>query len=252
MGLFSVDKAAKNQAMTYQHLQVDLQNQQRDIDFGRQLLANIRQQRIASEELRFMNYSDTATTSSAAGAQAHINSTFADELGYAYDTGERRELMQDYAQKEQDYWEEYADSVKKSQMATTALVAVAGLATGGIASALGAGIMGTMAATAAGGGLATVGAATLGGGGSIAGQAGLQQTIKSTLSAGTNAYLGNIIKGLSTTTPSAMTPFQQAVADYKDIGTMARITDVANIGQGTYYTPVYDLNNLQYNFGIWG
>lgn len=250
MGIFSVDKSAKNQAMTYQHLQVDLQNQQRDVDFGRQLLSNIRQQRLATEELNFANYSDVATSSSASNALANINSTLASEVGYAYDTGERQELIQDYAQAEQDAWEEYADSIKNSQLATTALVSVAGLATGGIASALGAGILGTMAATAVGGGLATVGAATIGGGGSVAGQAGLQQTIKSTLSAGANQYLGNALKGLSTA--SEATAFQQAVSAAQETGTLNRIASVANVGSVGGYTSIYNLSDLSQSFGIWG
>lgn len=117
MAIFSVDKAAKNQAMTYQHMQVDLQNQQRDVDFGRQLLANIRQQRLASEAIRFDTYSDIGVSSSAAGAQANLASSLAGEVGYAYDTGARQEQIQQYAQMEEDAWGEYAKSVARAGMA---------------------------------------------------------------------------------------------------------------------------------------
>lgn len=255
MGLFSVKKSAKNQAMTYQHMQVDLKNQQRDVDFGRQLLANIRQQRLASEAIRFDTYSDIGVSSSAAGAQANLASSLASEVGYAYDTGERQEKIQRYAQMEEDAWGEYYESVAKSQQATMAVAAVGAIAGGvflapmiaGGLTALGAGAttaaVGGAMGGAAIGGLAGTAIGVAGGGGHVAGNVGLQQTLKSTISAGASAYIGSL--GAAETT----TEFTQAVDAAKEAGTAARITEAA--GEIGSYKNVYDLNSLKSSFGIW-
>lgn len=255
MGIFSIDKQAKNMAMTYQHMQVDLKNQQRDVDFGRQLLSNIRQHRLASEEIRFATSSDDYLTSSAAGAQANISSTLADEVGYAYDTGERQEQIQQYAQMEEDAWGDYYESVAKSQQATMAVAAVGALAGGALlgpmlATALG-GVMGSTSATVIGtmggaaiGGLAGTGVGVAGGGGHIAGNAGLKQTLKSTISAGVNAGVAETLK------PAAeATEFTKAVDAAKEADTARRLGEVA--GEITEYRQIYDTVNLQSSFGVW-
>ena len=253
--MFSVDKGAKNRAMTYQHMQVDLQNQQRDVDFGRQLLSNIRQHRLASEQMRFDTYSDIGVSSSAAGGQANLASALAGEVGYAYDTGVRQEQIQQYAEMEEDAWGDYYESVAKAQQATMAVAAVGALAGGiflapmlagglvaaGVGSTT-ASVLGAMGGAAIGG-LAGTGVGVAGGGGHVAGNAGLQQTLKSTISAGANAYVGSL--GAAKTT----TEFQTAVDAAKEAGTAARITEAA--GEIGSYKNVYDLNSLKSSFGIW-
>lgn len=254
--MFSVDKGAKNRAMTYQHMQVDLQNQQRDVDFGRQLLSNIRQHRLASEQMRFDTYSDIGVSSSAAGGQANLASALAGEVGYAYDTGVRQEQIQQYAQMEEDAWGDYYESVAKAQQATMAVAAVGALAGGiflapmlagglvaaGVGSTT-ASVLGAMGGAAIGG-LAGTGVGVAGGGGHVAGQAGLKQTIKSTLSAGTNAAIGSALQ--STTTA---TEFTQAVDAAKEADTVRRLGEAA--GEITNYTQIYDTTNLTSSFGFW-
>lgn len=253
--MFSIDKAAKNRAMTYQHMQVDLKNQQRDVDFGRQLLSNIRQHRLASEEIRSTSSSDDYITSSAAGAQANISSTLADEVGYAYDTGVRQEQIQHYAEMEEDAWGDYYESKAKAQQATMAVAAVGALAggmflgpmlagaLGGVMSSTSATVIGTMGGAAIGG-LAGTGIGVAGGGGHVAGNAGLQQTLKSTISAGVNAGVAEVLK------PAAEAgEFTKAVDAAKEADTARRLGEAA--GEITEYRQIYDTANLQSSFGVW-
>lgn len=254
--MFSIDKQAKNLAMTYQHMQVDLKNQQRDVDFGRQLLSNIRQHRLASEEIRFTSSSDDYITSSAAGAQANISSTLADEVGYAYDTGVRQEQIQQYAQMEEDAWGDYYESKAKAQQATMAVAAVGALAGGiflapmlgtalvgaGLSSTT-AGVLGAMGGAAIGG-LAGTAVGVAGGGGHVAGNAGLKQTLKSTISAGVNAGVAEALK------PAAeATEFTKAVDAAKEADTARRLGEAA--GEITEYKQIYDTASLQSSFGVW-
>lgn len=254
--MLSVDKGAKNRAMTYQHMQVDLQNQQRDVDFGRQLLSNIRQHRLASEQMRFDTYSDIGVSSSAAGGQANLSSALAGEVGYAYDTGVRQETIQQYAQMEEDAWGDYYESVAKAQQTTMAIAAVGALAGGiflapmlgtalvgaGLSSTT-AGVLGAMGGAAIGG-LAGTAAGVGAGGGHVAGQAGLKQTIKSTISAGVNAGVAQVLK------PAAdATEFQTAFDAAKEADTARRLGEAA--GEITNYTQIYDTTNLTSSFGFW-
>lgn len=236
--MFSVKKSAKNQAMTYQHMQVDLQNQQRDVDFGRQLLANIRQQRLASEAIRFDTYSDIGVSSSAAGAQANLASTLASEVGYAYDTGERQEKIQRYAQMEEDAWGEYAKSVAKAGMAGkivgTVTTAVGSIVGGPIGAAVGAAI-GT-------------GITQLMGGGHVATGAAVEAGVKGTISSGISEYLGSVFEGMQA--PSEMTQFQKTAEMLKEADTARRIGEVSSTVSGGY-TSIYDLSQLKSSFGIW-
>lgn len=258
MGIFSVDKAAKNRAMTYQHMQVDLKNQQRDVDFGRQLLSNIRQHRLASEQMRFDTYSDIGVSSSAAGGQANLASALAGEVGYAYDTGVRQEQIQQYAQMEEDAWGDYYESVAKAQQATMAVAAVGALA-GGVflAPMLGTALVGAGLSSTTAGVLGAMGGAAIGGlagtavgvgagGGHVAGNAGLQQTLKSTISAGMNAGIAEAANS-ATTTSSAFVGGTRDAAEAAS--TTARLSEAA--GEIGTYKSVYDTTKLTSSFGVW-
>ena len=128
MGIFSSGSKYKQKAKGYEAQARILQDYQKDIDFGRNLLSNIRQQRIASSQITAYNYSDDWTSSSTAGAQANINSTFAGELGYAYDTSERSQKIADYMALAQEYYKKYAKQQKTRGIAFS----VAGLAAGAL------------------------------------------------------------------------------------------------------------------------
>lgn len=90
-----------------------LTEQQSDIEFRRQLLSNIRQERIARAQLDSGNYSDDFTSSSAAGATANIDSSLAGETLYAYGSSKRLDQIQDYNQKAEYYNRKYQKGLQK-------------------------------------------------------------------------------------------------------------------------------------------
>ena len=87
---------AINKAKTSVANAESLTQEQQEIDFGRSLLYNIRQRRIATSQLQTANWSDDFVTSSAQGAQSNIDSALAGEMGYAYKTAERQQKISDY------------------------------------------------------------------------------------------------------------------------------------------------------------
>ena len=87
---------AINKAKTAVANAESLTQEQQEIDFGRSLLYNIRQRRIATSQLQTANWSDDFVTSSAQGAQSNIDSALAGEMGYAYKTAERQQRISDY------------------------------------------------------------------------------------------------------------------------------------------------------------
>ena len=87
---------AINKAKTAVSNAESLTQEQQEIDFGRSLLYNIRQRRIATSQLQTANWSDDFVTSSAQGAQANVDSALASEMGYAYKTAERQQKISDY------------------------------------------------------------------------------------------------------------------------------------------------------------
>lgn len=184
--MFSVNKSAKNQAMTYEYMVSDLENQQKDIEFGRELLTNIRKYRIASEQMRFYNQSDIGISSSAAGGQANLASSLASEVGYAYDTSERLQTIQDYKQKAADAWEEYAESVKKAGMV--------GQVVGTVTTAIGAAVGGPVGAAV--GAAIGAGFTSAMGGGHVATGSAIRSGVVGTVSSGIGAAFGGTDAGI--------------------------------------------------------
>jgi hypothetical protein len=123
-----------------------LTEEQSDIEFRRQLLSNIRQERIARAQLEAGNYSDDFTSSSAAGATANIDSSLAGESIYAYEASKRAEQIQNYQQVAQNYMKKY----KKQQKTRAMSFAVTGMAAGAVLGGIGAAALGAGAATAGG------------------------------------------------------------------------------------------------------
>jgi hypothetical protein len=143
MGLFSSGNKWKRRAQVALEKAQAIEDYQRDVEFQRGLLSNIRQQRIAQAQLSLMNYSDSFTSSSAAGASANIDSALAGEMDYSYGTSQRAPDIQNYQQTAQQYMEKYAKQQKKKAGAFAVAGAVLGAVTGGIGFA--AGLSGTLA-----------------------------------------------------------------------------------------------------------
>lgn len=153
MGLFgSSGSKYKRLAEQYINMANDVQDVQSAEDFKRGLLANIRENRMANAMVSVGNYSDDYTSSSVAGAHANINSAFVGDTRYSYESSDRAQLIQDYTETAQDYYEKYQKKQKQSAMigslAGTAIGVVAGAATGGFGlglTSLGGGLVGAQA-----------------------------------------------------------------------------------------------------------
>lgn len=126
MGLVSSGSKWKNAARGALASAQALEDQQKDIEFQRSLLSNIRQQRMAQAQLSLMNTDSNYTTSSAAGASANIDSTLAGEMKYSYETSQRAEDIQQYQQDAQRYMKKYAKQQKTRAMSFAVTGAIAG------------------------------------------------------------------------------------------------------------------------------
>lgn len=111
-----------------------LTEQQSDIEFRRQLLSNIRQERIARAQLDSGNYSDDFISSSAAGATANIDSSLAGETLYAYGSSKRLDQIQDYNQKAEYYNRKYQKKLKKKSGVYSVVGGTIGAAVGFVGS----------------------------------------------------------------------------------------------------------------------
>lgn len=102
-----------------------LQAQQADLDFGRGMLSNIREIRIAQAQQQA--YMSTGVQSSTAqGSLANIQSALGGEAGYAYDTSVRNEKIQYLAELAQRFSKKGAQMDKRA--ATNAKIMGAGAA----------------------------------------------------------------------------------------------------------------------------
>lgn len=219
MGLYSVNKSAKNQAKTYEGLASNEQKTIQEMEFGKDLLQNIRQERIARQQLAFSNYIEGVTTSSAAGALANIDSGLAAEEGYAYRYSQHLEQYQNYQQKAADYWETYAKSVAKAKRNATMTVAAVGALAGGAVALAGMGAAAAAATTTVASTM-TAGAVSAIGDNHVAGNAAFSQALKSSASAWTTAAMSSLM------TPSA---------------TATDLAQGVNVGETASGLPIYDV-----------
>lgn len=145
---------AINKAKTAVANAESLTQEQQEIDFGRSLLYNIRQRRIATSQLQTANWSDDFVTSSAQGAQANVDSALASEMGYAYKTAERQQKISDYYASAQR-WAKKAEKNNRVAgyvgEAIGAVATVAGAAIGGPIGAVAGAAIGTGLTAALGG-----------------------------------------------------------------------------------------------------
>lgn len=133
MNIFgSSGKKYKRLAEKYINMANDVQDVQSAEDFKRGLLANIRENRMANAMVSVGNYSDDYTSSSVAGAKANINSAFVGDTAYSYESSDRAQLIQDYTETAQKYYQKYQKKQNKRSM----LGSIGGLIVGGVAGAM--------------------------------------------------------------------------------------------------------------------
>lgn len=102
-------RAAQQKAAEIESLQI----QQADINFGKNLLSNIRQTRLAQAQQQAY-LSNQVTSSTTAGAMANIQSGLAGEAGHAYDASLRAEEIQYKADLAQRYSKKGAQMDKRA------------------------------------------------------------------------------------------------------------------------------------------
>lgn len=141
MGLFgSSGKKYKRLAEQYINMANDVQDEQSSVDFRRGLLSNIRENRMANAMISVGNYSDDYTSSSVSGAKANVNSSFVGDTRYSYESSDRAQLMQDYIEIAQDYYEKYQKKQKNNSMLGSIGGAVIGAAAGTVTGGFGLGL----------------------------------------------------------------------------------------------------------------
>lgn len=94
MGLFTGGEKYYRLAEGVKAKAYGLQKEQKYAQFGRELLQDIRQARIARAQIAQENFSDDFSVSSAAGAASTITSNLAGAYGYAIDTSNRAQQLQ--------------------------------------------------------------------------------------------------------------------------------------------------------------
>ena len=199
MGWLSVNNNYKYRAQGAIKEAEELVEIQQERDFGQNLLANIRQYRIAKEQLEAYGDTDDITSSTSAGVTANIKSTLAGEVGYAYETSNRAEQIQQLQTFAQQQLKKYKQQIKRASR-NADLVAfgtkVAGAAIGFIT--------GGPAGAATGwqvGGMFAAPTTFMLGGDSVAMKRNLNASISSAVSYGTSSYFnaptstgGNVIE----------------------------------------------------------
>ena len=237
MGLLNTGGKYKSMGIQALAEATTLGAQQRDIDFGRQLLQNIRQERIAASQIKIGAQSDDVVTSGAQGSLANVESALAGEVGYAYESGKRMEQIANYQDIAQRNFEKYAKVNKKNAavgqvLGTVGAVAGSFFGTPWLGAAIGS-VLGTGLTAAAGGGRAGTTSAAI---------AGAQTTA-------TIAAWGAAGKG----TPGAEQGVTKAAPS-----TEMRLASVLDTGGAptAYIDPnsfsLYNLDTLKSNYGVWG
>lgn len=187
MGWLSVNNNYKYRAEGAIREAEELVGIQQERDFGQNLLANIRQYRIAKEQLEAYGDTDDITSSTSAGVTANVKSTLAGEVGYAYETSNRAEQIQHLQAFAQQQLGKYSQQVKRASrnadivaFGTKAVGAAIGFVVGGPAGAMAGWQIGGMAAAPT---------TFILGGDSVAMRKNLGVSVSSAISYGASSYL---------------------------------------------------------------
>ena len=289
MSIFKANKKYLTQAYENAAMADMYQKEQAVIDMKRNILANIRQERLAESQIRFAQNMEGVTTSGTAGALGNIQSSFAEPLEYMYRTGKKREAIQQHYTLAQEYLSKYEKQAKKAATTGAAVGALTGgvgaLVVGGITGAgsdfyRGAmssqmsGLEGAAKGAAAGAAFGGVGAIV---GGAIGGAAGTLSAIGNQTGRNrTWAKATNVVNWSRTQwTGETYKPVQAAdwalnlsalsSIDLKSLGVFGDSVkeeggavdttnrQETNIGFAqNKYTPVYNLNTMDFDYSGWG
>ena len=149
MSVLRANKKYIHQAMGYMYEAKGIQEQQQDIDFGRELLANIREYRIQQAALDIQDQSAEGITSAGMiGARQNLQNQLTQPYQRSVDDAERQEKIADLQRKAQESLSKYKKQAKTARTwgyVTAAAAVVATVLTAGAASPLAAAAWGAVA-----------------------------------------------------------------------------------------------------------
>lgn len=219
MSIFAANKKYISLAQQYMHMAKGVQEEQQDIDFGRQLLSNIRQMRIQQAAMDVQSQGregimNTGFTAARQGMQTQFTQPYQQET----EDYERQEEIAELQTKANQALKKYKKQAKTART-TGYITAIALGAIGGVAGFIGAGALGATSAIALGG--AAAGGAVVGGG--IAAGTG------SAMGADRN-YMGGVIQGTTTAATIAGTAGYGAAGGFGSLGKEAVTYSLADGG----------------------
>ena len=180
MAFWSSGKKWKKRAESALNTVRDIEDYQSEVEFRRQLLSNIRQERIARAQLEVGNYSTTARTSSQQGALANIDSSLAGEADFSYSSSERQQQMTDLTRKAERYYKKY----QKQQNRRATAFSIGGLAAGALTGGYFGGMSGAVYGAQIGQGVGQI----------VSGTGQWQQGLGNILSGGTQIWSANQVE----------------------------------------------------------
>ena len=224
MSVFAANKKYISQAMQYMYMAQGVQEEQQDIDFGRQLLSNIRQMRIqqAAMDVQSQGREGIMNTGFTAARQG-MQTQFTQPYQQATEDYERQEEIAELQSKANQALKKYKKQAKTARTTgyiTSAVLAVAG-------GFIGAGLAAGAAAGTIGATLGVTGGAAVGGiaGGSLGALSGYA------MDADRN-YMGGAVSGTIAGTSVAMagTAFMGSGAAGGTVSEVASIETANSIG----------------------
>ena len=224
MSVFAANKKYISQAMQYMYMAQGVQEEQQDIDFGRQLLTNIRQMRIqqAAMDVQSQGREGIMNTGFTAARQG-MQTQFTQPYQQATEDYGRQEEIAELQAKANQALKKYKKQAKTARTAgyiTSAVLAVAG-------GFIGAGLAAGAAAGTIGASIGVTGGAAIGGvaGGSL-GMAG------GSLAGADRNYMGGAVSGTIAGTSIAMagTAFMGSGAAGGTVSEVASIETANSIG----------------------
>ena len=152
MSIFKANKKYLSLAQMYMEQAKGIQEQQQDIDFGRQLLSNIRQYRIQQAALDIQDLGrEGISVSGFQSARQGLQTQLTQPYQYAVDDAERQEEIAELQTKANQALKKYKKQAKTARTTGFITAAALGVAGGFIGGAVAAGAAGATTASIAGG-----------------------------------------------------------------------------------------------------
>ena len=243
MGWLSVNNNYKYRAEGAIREAEELVEIQQERDFGQNLLANIRQYRIAKEQLEAYGDTDDVSSSTSAGVSSNVKSTLAGEVGYAYETSNRAEQIQQLQTFAQQQLGKYKQQVKRASR-NADIVAYGAKIVGATIGF----VVGGPAGAAAGwqiGGMAAAPTTFILGGDSVAMKKNLGVSVSSAISYGATSYLNAPGGDISAPADAGVSGGTKVIStSYDTAGNTFTHYDVTGYGNTSY-------GNVTISSGTW-